>query len=76
MPDGVPMSEKIVVNVTFNKETRALELPSGSKVEDVLNSMGLYPDAHIVFRGKVPVPITERLKGSEELRVIKVASGG
>jgi sulfur carrier protein ThiS len=70
------MSDKIVVNVTFNKETASLELPSGSNVEDILRSMKLYPDAHIVLRGKTPVPITEKLKGSEEFRIIKVASGG
>jgi len=70
------MSENIVVRVTFNKETKAMELSSGSCVEDILKSMKLYPDAYIVLRGKVPVPITEALKGSEELRIIKVASGG
>jgi sulfur carrier protein ThiS len=70
------MSEKIVVKIAFNKETRSLEMPSGSSVEDVLRTMDLYPDAHIVLRGKVPVPITERLKDQEEFRIIKVASGG
>ncbi|MFA5313091.1 MAG: hypothetical protein WC375_07250 [Methanomassiliicoccales archaeon] len=70
------MSEKIIVKVAFNKVMRSLEMPSGSCVEDVLRSMGLYPDAHIVLRGRVPVPITEKLKDQEELKIIKVASGG
>ncbi|QLH75763.1 MAG: hypothetical protein HPY73_09130 [Methanomassiliicoccales archaeon] len=64
------------MSVNFNRTVTTYELADGSTVEDLLRKMGLYPDAHIVLRGKVPVPITERLVDSEELRVIKVASGG
>jgi hypothetical protein len=48
----------------------------GSKISDVLEVMKLYADAHIVLRGRSPVPITETVLAGETLKVIKVASGG
>jgi sulfur carrier protein ThiS len=45
-------------------------------IEDLLRKLQLYPDAHIVLRGKTPVPLSDRPHDGDELRIIKVASGG
>ena len=70
------MSVSSMVHVDFNKKIQDVQVQKGASVEDVLRSMGLYPDAHIVLRGKMPVPMTEIVIDGEQLRVIKVASGG
>lgn len=70
------MSSSSMVHVDFNKIIQDVQFQKGASVEDVLRSMGLYPDAHIVLRGRTPVPMTEIVTDGEQLRVIKVASGG
>jgi sulfur carrier protein ThiS len=70
------MSGSSVVHVDFNKKVQDVPFQNGAKVEEVLRSMGLYPDAHIVLRGRTPIPMTEVVTDGEQLRVIKVASGG
>ena len=51
-------------------------LPEGSKVSDVLEQMKLFADAHIVIRGKTPIPLTAEVVDGEKLKVLRVASGG
>jgi len=70
------MMGDVVLIVEIGREPRELRLPDGSTVENMLDSLGLYPDAHIVVRGKVPVPLGTPLMDGDRLRVIKVASGG
>ena len=69
------MSE-IVVTVELDRKAKEVRLPEGSTVEAMLDSLGLYPDAHIVVRGRTPVPVDSQLMNGEQLRVVKVASGG
>jgi sulfur carrier protein ThiS len=66
----------IMVNIDYRGKTNAVTVNEGSKISDVLDSMKLYADAHIVLRGRSPVPITETVRDGETLKVIKVASGG
>jgi sulfur carrier protein len=69
------MSE-IVLTVEVDRRAKEVRLPEGSTVETVLDSLGLYPDAHIVVRGKIPVPVDSPLVNGDQLRIVKVASGG
>jgi sulfur carrier protein len=69
------MSE-IVLTVEVDRKAKEVRLPEGSTVETMLDSLGLYPDAHIVVRGKVPVPVDSPLLNGDQLRIVKVASGG
>ena len=62
--------------VTYRGGNTTISLPEGAKVLDVLEQLKLFADAHIVLRGKSPVPITETVRDGETLKVIKVASGG
>jgi sulfur carrier protein len=69
------MSE-VVLTVEVDRKAKDVRLPEGSTVETMLDSLGLYPDAHIVVRGKVPVPVDSPLVNGDQLRIVKVASGG
>lgn len=66
----------IVLTVEVERKAREMRLPEGSTVGTMLDSLGLYPDAHIVVRGKVPVPVDSPILNGDQLRVVKVASGG
>jgi sulfur carrier protein ThiS len=66
----------MIVKVVLNKRSEELVLEDGTTIEGMLNKLGLYPDAHIVLRGRTPLPLTDSPKDGEELRIIKVASGG
>ena len=53
-----------------------VQLPQGSKVSDVLEQMKLFADAHIVIRGKTPVPLNAEVMDGDRFKVLRVASGG
>jgi len=69
------MSE-IELTVEIGRKESALQLPEECTVEAMLDSLGLYPDAHIVIRGKTPVPLDSLVRPGDRLRIVKVASGG
>jgi sulfur carrier protein ThiS len=62
--------------VELKGSATVVRLPQGSKVSDVLEKMKLFADAHIVLRGKTPVPINAEVVDGEKLKVLRVASGG
>lgn len=64
------------IKVIEGGKTTEIELKEGSTVEELLSHLGKRPDAHIVLINGVPIPITEELRGMEEVRILKVASGG
>jgi sulfur carrier protein ThiS len=64
------------VTVVLNKRSEVLDLDDDGTIEDLLGKLQLYPDAHIVLRGKTPVPLSDHPHDGDELRIIKVASGG
>lgn len=72
---SVPMSD-VVLTVEVDRKAKEIRLPEGSTVQAMLDSLGLYPDAHIVVRGRTPVPVDSPLLDGDQLRIIKVASGG
>ncbi|OPY34677.1 MAG: hypothetical protein A4E32_00151 [Methanomassiliicoccales archaeon PtaU1.Bin124] len=67
---------RISVHVTYYRSISDVQLEEGATVERLLAEMNLFPDAHIVLRGKVPVPLSEPIHDKEEVRIIRVASGG
>jgi sulfur carrier protein ThiS len=67
---------KIKLKVTYKGEARMLEVDEGSSVEDLLRSLRLYLDAHIVTSLNRPLPLTNLLHDGQELTIIQVASGG
>ena len=70
------IERRIEVEVTYKGERRMLKIDDDSTVEDLLRSLHLYVDAHIVTALNRPLPLTHRLQGGERITVIQVASGG
>ncbi|MBN1678021.1 MAG: hypothetical protein JW880_05730 [Candidatus Thermoplasmatota archaeon] len=58
------------------KGTRVLEMDAGSKAEDAIRALGLYPDAWIPVRDDTPIPIDEELRDGDRLRLVAAVSGG
>jgi len=65
---------KIVISRRGGRDE--VDVPENASPMDVLKELGLLPDAHIVLRDGVPIPIDERLNDGDVLKVIVVASGG
>ena len=51
-------------------------MKKGSTVTDLLQKIHLKPDAIIVMRDDMPIPVDDGLDDEEELKIIHVASGG
>ena len=58
------------------KRARTLELSARATVEDAIRSLGLFPDGWIAVRGETPVPLDERLRDGDDLKLISAVSGG
>jgi len=58
------------------RETRAVDLSEDADGYELMKRLGLAPDVHILVRDDVPIPIDERLRAGERVRVIAVVSGG
>ncbi len=64
------------VKVQQEGKTENICLDEGATAETLLDCIGLLPDAYIVLKGKVPVPIDYILNDGDSIKLIKVASGG
>jgi sulfur carrier protein ThiS len=71
VPEG-----KITVKVGYKSNNKSVEVDEGSNIEDLLRSLHLFVDAHIVTSSSRPLPLTHQLHEGEELVIIQVASGG
>jgi len=67
---------RVDVELLPGRAKKTAEVPAGSTGENLLQSLGLAVDAHILVRGDVPIPVDEPLRDGERLTVIAVASGG
>ena len=66
------------VRVEFFPQRReaTIELPANSSGHDLISSLHLSPDVHILVRDDAPIPIDEQLREGDRVRVIAVVSGG
>ncbi len=53
-----------------------VELGPGATAMDLLKRLGLSPDAHLLLRDEMPIPVDEPLKDGEQLQILAVISGG
>jgi len=68
---------KVTVHILpTRKEKKVVDLKNGSSAEDLIRSLGLYPDGWIPVKGDHPIPLDERLTDGDELKLIAVVSGG
>ena len=58
------------------RRQQTVELPNGATGLDLLKTLHLAPDAHLLVRDESPVPLDEPLVDGERVRVISVVSGG
>jgi sulfur carrier protein len=66
----------MIIRVQMGSGGKAMDVVEGSTPQDVLRELKLLPDAHIVIRGREPIPIDEQLSDGQSIRIVKVASGG
>ena len=67
---------KITVKILPENSTKEIDLKSGSKVYDLLKKIQLRPDALIVLKDNMPIPVDDILGEGQELSILQVASGG
>ena len=67
---------RIFVDLHPGAGAKVVDLPPDAKGMDLVRSLGLPPDVHILVRGEVPIPEDEGLIDGERIRVIGVVSGG
>ncbi len=70
--------QRIMIRVNIKRKGKAntIELKDDVSVEDLLRTLGLPLDAHLVTIDGRPVPITRGLADGETVVIIQVASGG
>ncbi len=66
------------IKITLWRERRNIDLTirNGDRVMDIIKRVGLPIDGTLVFDGDTPLPVDGEIKGSPELKIISVASGG
>ena len=67
---------EIKAKLLRTKETRKIDLETGSTVEYFLKKIKLKPDTLIVMSNNKPIPVDDVLNEGQELTIIQVASGG
>ena len=67
---------KIKIKISPGNTVKNIELKTGSTVYDLLKKIQLKPDTVIVIKDDIPIPIDDIINQNNELRIIKVASGG
>lgn len=60
----------------FSPKERELDLPEGAKADDAPRALGIHPELVLVFRGDTPLPGDAPLTEGDELRILRVVSGG
>ncbi|MDI6917616.1 MAG: MoaD/ThiS family protein [Thermoplasmatales archaeon] len=58
------------------KNERKIELQEDSTALNMLKMLNLNPDVMLVIRNDVPMPVDEKLKDKDVLKVVRVVSGG
>jgi sulfur carrier protein ThiS len=70
------MRVRVVVHGLPPPRDRALDLPAGAVADDAARALGVRPGLVLVFRGDRPLPGDAALWEGDELRVLRVVSGG
>lgn len=60
----------------FAEKERVLELPEGAVADDAPRALGIRPELVLVFRGERPIAGDAPLAEGDEVRLLRVVSGG
>jgi len=66
----------INIMIKIGEIEKPLELPEGSDSFTALKSLGLHPDAVLVFRNGKVSPEDEGVSEGDVLEIVRIASGG
>lgn len=67
----------IVTTVLFpEKNEKKIELQENSTALDMLKKLDLNPDTMLIIRNEVPIPVDEKLRDRDVLKIVRVVSGG
>ncbi|MBU4189919.1 MAG: MoaD/ThiS family protein [Candidatus Thermoplasmatota archaeon] len=67
----------IVTTILFpEKNEKKIELQENSTALDILKNLDLNPDAMLLIRNEVPIPVDEKLEDKDVLKIVRVVSGG
>ena len=58
------------------RENRTVEVPRGADGFALLRTLSLNPENVILVRGERPIPVDSRIRKEDDLKVIRVVSGG
>ena len=67
---------RVTADLVQSHRVEDIELAQGATGADLLEALGLAPDAHILLRGDRPIPMDEPLEDGERLVVLSAVSGG
>lgn len=59
-----------------NREKKIVELNDNTTALELIKKLELTPDEVIIIRDNYPIPVDEKLYDNDEVKIIKVASGG
>lgn len=68
------MSVEILLLPERRKQT--VELPRGADGFALLKAVNINPENVIIVRGETPIPVDARIRPGDNLKVIRVVSGG
>ena len=60
----------------FPDKERELELPEGARADDAPRACGIRPELVLVFRDGRPIAGDAPLKEGDDIRILRVVSGG
>jgi len=64
------------IEVLMHGERKKIGMDDGATGEMLISKLGFTPDGIILISGGKPVPYTETLRDGDEVKVVRVASGG
>ena len=59
-----------------NREKKIVILDDNTTALELIKKLELTPDEVIIIRDNYPIPVDEKLYDNDEVKIIKVASGG
>ncbi|MFQ5985995.1 MAG: hypothetical protein ACE5KQ_01380 [Thermoplasmata archaeon] len=57
-------------------EDHTVDLEEGATGFELLEALGRNPEAHLLLRGRIPIPMDAPLDASGDLAVVAIISGG
>ena len=72
------MSFNVSVKILLlpEREKRTVEVPKGADGFALLKALNINPENVIIVRNDEPIPVDSRIRSGDDLKVVRVVSGG